>query len=105
MLTVNRMDAIPEDDLSSKPQHFHTAGPNGILETAPNSAGVGDDIPRQYNAFLNFEDPNGYRINSAQRESVDAWFQQMENVLYGRTETRAPLRSRRIATTPAGYAP
>ena len=85
LLTINRMDAIPEDDPTATPQHFHTAGPNGILETPPNASGVGDDIPRQHNAFLNFEDPNGYRINSAQREAIETWFAEMEDVLYGRT--------------------
>ena len=88
MLTVNRMDAIPADDITAVPQNFHTAGPDGILQTPPNSAGVGDDIPRQYNAFLNFEDPGGYDINPAQRQSIETWFQEMENVLYGRTENR-----------------
>lgn len=86
LLTVNRMDAIPEDDPNSTPQHFHTAGPDGILETPPNASGVGDDIPRQHNAFLNFEDPNGYRINSAQRATIETWFAEMEDVLYGRTD-------------------
>lgn len=86
LLTVNRMDAVPEDNPNAEPQNFHTAGPNGILETGPNASGRGDDIPRQYNAFLNFEDPNGYEIDSVQRTSIEQWFADMEDVLYSRTE-------------------
>ncbi|MEM9657142.1 MAG: CotH kinase family protein, partial [Planctomycetota bacterium] len=87
LLSINRMDAVPEDDPTASPRYFHTPGPDGVLRTSPNSPGVGDDIPRQYNAFINFEHPNGYDLNAAQRNSIESWFAEMEDVLYGRTAT------------------
>ena len=67
--SINRMDPIPVEGFPAEngattPQFFHTAGPNRIQSTPPNVSGSGDDIPRQYNAFINFEDPNGYKINA-----------------------------------------
>ena len=85
LLAINRMDPIPADDPRATPQHFHTPGPNGVLQTAPNSFGGGDDIPSQGNAFINFEHPNGYDINAVQRQAIEDWFANMEDVLYGRT--------------------
>lgn len=87
LLGINRMDAIPPDGFpaengATSPQFFHTAGPNRIQQTPPNSAGQGDDIPRQYNAYINFEDPNGYRINPAQRAAIEEWFREFEDVFY-----------------------
>ena len=86
LLSINRMDPIPEDDPRATPQHFHTPGPNGVLQTPANSFGVGDDIPRQGNAFINFEHPNGYDLNPVQRQSIEDWFAEMEDVLYGRAD-------------------
>ncbi|MDA7881321.1 CotH kinase family protein [Akkermansiaceae bacterium] len=85
--SINRMDPIPVGGFPSEngsvtPQFFHTAGPNRIQSTSPNTAGSGDDIPRQYNAFINFEDPNGYRINIAQRTAIEEWYRQFEDALY-----------------------
>ncbi|XAM00071.1 CotH kinase family protein [Phycisphaeraceae bacterium D3-23] len=86
LLSINRQDAIPEGLPSDTAQpSFHTAGPDGVLQTSPNSEGIADDIPRQYNAYLNYEHPNGYAINQTQRNAIGAWFQEMEDVLYGRT--------------------
>ncbi|MEZ5301764.1 MAG: CotH kinase family protein [Verrucomicrobiales bacterium] len=87
LLGINRMDAEPEEGFptangATSPQYFHTAGPNRIQETPPNSPGQGDDIPRQYNAFINFENPNGYEINAAQRAAVEDWFRAFEDVFY-----------------------
>lgn len=87
LLTINRMDAIPVGGFPAEngaltPQFFHTAGPDRILDTLPNFSGVGDDIPRQYNAFLNFDDPSGYKINAAQRATIEDWFEDFENVFY-----------------------
>ncbi|MEZ5323649.1 MAG: CotH kinase family protein [Verrucomicrobiales bacterium] len=87
LLNLNRMDAIPEDGWpaqngATSPQFFHTPGPNRRSETPANTAGRGDDIPRQSNGFLNFDNPNGYRINEAQRAAIEDWFVQFENVLY-----------------------
>jgi hypothetical protein len=85
--SINRMDPIPVDGFPSEngatsPQFFHTAGPNRIQTTPPNTSGRGDDIPRQYNAFINFEDPNGYRINPMQRDAIEAWYRHFEDVLF-----------------------
>jgi len=88
LLSINRQDAIPEGLPSNTVQpHFHTAGPDGVQQTPPNSNGIADDIPRQYNAYLNYEHPNGYQISQTQRDAIGGWFQEMEDVLYGRTAT------------------
>lgn len=84
--SINRMDPIPVEGFPAEngattPQFFHTAGPNRIQSTSPNVSGSGDDIPRQYNAFINFEDPNGYTISAPQRAAVEEWYRQFENVL------------------------
>ena len=84
---INRMDpepvgGFPAENGASSPQFFHTAGPNRIQSTAPNASGSGDDIPRQYNAFINFEDPNGYRINPDQRSAIETWYREFEDILY-----------------------
>ena len=87
LLEINRMDSIALD--GTTPRNFHTAGPDGILETELDlfdASSVGDDIPRQYNAYINFDDPNGFSINPAQRASIEGWIRQMEDVLYGRVE-------------------
>ena len=85
--SINRMDPEPVGGFSAEngattPQFFHTAGPNRIQSTPANLSGRDDDIPRQYNAFINFEDPNGYRINPAQRVAIESWFRDFEDVLY-----------------------
>ena len=85
ILEINRMDSISED--GELPKNFHTAGPNGVLQTPrdlSNSSSVGDDIPRQYNAYINFEDPNPREVTEPQRIAIEQWFQQMEDVLYDR---------------------
>ncbi|CAN5435222.1 hypothetical protein BH23VER1_BH23VER1_10050 [soil metagenome] len=87
LLSINRMDAeppsgFPAENGATSPQHFHTPGPDRILQTPPNAAGRGDDIPRQYNAFINFENPNGYRILAGQRAAIEAWFVDFEDVLF-----------------------
>lgn len=86
LLEINRMDAISlEGEL---PKNFHTAGPDGVLRTPPDlsrGSSRGDDIPRQQNAYINFDDPGGYEINPVQRAAIEGWLGQMEDVLYGRT--------------------
>ncbi len=87
LLGINRMDPISLD--GQLPRNFHTAGPDGVLETPRDlfdSSSTGDDIPAQYNAYINFEDPNGYEINPAQRQAIEGWMHQMEQVLYGRAD-------------------
>ncbi|MGI9455976.1 MAG: CotH kinase family protein, partial [Aeoliella sp.] len=56
-----------------------------VLQTPPNSFGVGDDEPTQGNAFINFEHPNGFDINATQRQAIEDWFAEMEDVLFDRT--------------------
>ena len=73
---------FPAENGATTPQFFHTAGPNRIHSTPSNVSGSGDDIPRQYNAFINFEDPNGYKISAPQRAAVEDWYRQFEDVLY-----------------------
>ncbi len=95
LLGINRMDpepisGYPTGNGATSPQFFHTAGPNRDQQTAPNVAGRGDDIPRQYNAFINFENPNGYRINDLQRRVIELWFRRFENVLYDEARWRNP---------------
>ncbi len=93
--SINRMDAIPvggypAENGATTPQFFHTAGPNRVQSTPPDVSGSGDDIPRQYNAFINFEDPNGYRITPVQRTSIEDWFREFEDVLYDDNIWRDP---------------
>ncbi|MCA9217556.1 MAG: CotH kinase family protein, partial [Planctomycetales bacterium] len=87
LLDINRMDPIALD--GTPPKNFHTAGPDGRLRTErdlDNSSSVGDDIPRQYNAYINYDDPSGLSINPVQRDAISNWFDKMETVLYGRAE-------------------
>ena len=100
LLGINRMDpepasGYPTGNGATSPQFFHTAGPNRDQQTPPNTAGRGDDIPRQYNAFINFEDPNGYRILPAQRDTIENWFRRFENALYDDRRWRDPNRGYR----------
>ena len=82
MVTSDRMDPIPIGG-DSAPQHFHTAGPDRILQTQPNQSGVGDDIPTSYNTFFNFYTPDGDLINPVQRQTIEDWFGEFEDALYG----------------------
>lgn len=85
---INRMDAAPEtgwpaENGAASPQFFRTAGPNRLQQTTPNNPTVvGDDLPQQSNGFLNFDNPGGYSINTAQRASIEGWFRNFEDVLY-----------------------
>ncbi|MES2466214.1 MAG: CotH kinase family protein [Verrucomicrobiota bacterium] len=91
LLSLNRMDAIPETGWpalngTTTPSFFRTAGANRLQETQPdNPATGGDDEPKQSNGFLNFDNPGGYTILPAQRAAVQNWFRQFEDVLYGST--------------------
>lgn len=87
LLDINRLDPIALD--GTPPKNFHTAGPNGELQTdrdLASGSSRGDDIPRQQNAYINYDDPNGRSINPVQRDAISAWFDQMENILYGRVD-------------------
>jgi hypothetical protein len=97
MHSFNRMDPEPEDGFpaangATSPQFFRTAGPNRLLQTVANvAAQAGDDIPRQYNCFINFDDPNGYEITPVQRAAIEGWFVQFEDALYNSTTWRDPV--------------
>lgn len=103
LLNINRMDAEPETGWpaangATQPQFFHTAGPNRIVETAPNtsySPVPGDDQPQQWNAYFNFDHPKGYTINPAQRAAIEGWFTQFEDVLYNDSLWRHPTNGYR----------
>jgi hypothetical protein len=93
LLNINRMDPEPETGWpapngATQPWFFHTAGPNRIRQTEPNTAyGAvpGDDLPQQWNGFLNFDNPNGYVLNLPQRAAIEGWFKRFEDVLYNDT--------------------
>ena len=99
--SFNRMDPEPETGFpaangATVPQLFRTAGPNRILQTvANNPAQAGDDIPRQSNCFINFEDPGGYDITAVQRAAIVNWFTQFENALYDNVTWRDPVNGYR----------
>ncbi len=100
LLNINRMDAEyeggwPAPNGATQPQFFHTAGPNRDLQTPPNTPSRGDDIPRQSNGFLNFDNPNGYKINTAQRAAIENWFVGFEDVLYDNGLWRDPVNGYR----------
>ncbi|MFC1757788.1 CotH kinase family protein [Planctomycetota bacterium] len=87
LLDVNRLDPIALD--GSLPKNFHTAGPDGVLRTRRDlrsGSSLGDDIPRQQNAYINYDDPSGLSINPVQRDAISGWFDEMESVLYSRKE-------------------
>ena len=109
LLNINRMDPIPETGWpapngATQPQFFHTPGPNRIAESPPNGQVVGDDLPRQQNAYINFDNPSGYEINPAQRASIESWFRQFEAVLYDNAQWRNPTTGYRAWLDPKDFA-
>jgi hypothetical protein len=103
LLGINRMDPEPETGWpapngASQPWFFHTAGPDRVLQTEPNTAYSvvpGDDIPQQWNAFINFDNPNGYLINTNQRAAIEGWMSRFEKVLYNDALWRDPTNGYR----------
>lgn len=96
LLGLNRMDSIPvggypAENGVTRPQLFHTRGPNRVSETSPNTSSGGDDIPRQSNGYLNFDNPNGYRITPIQRSAIEDWFGTFEDVLYDNAQWLDPV--------------
>jgi hypothetical protein len=85
------LGGFPAENGATRPQLFHTRGPNRVSETSPNNAGGGDDIPRQSNGFLNFDNPNGYRITPTQRSAIEDWFATFEDVLYDDAQWLDPV--------------
>jgi hypothetical protein len=100
LLNLNRMDAEPAGGWpapngATRPWYFHTAGPNRIQQTPANTPSRGDDIPRQSNGFLNFDNPNGHKINAFQRGAIEDWFVRFEDVLYDNALWRDPANGYR----------
>lgn len=98
--SINRMDPIPVDGFPAEngattPQFFHTAGRNRVQSTPPNTSGSGDDIPRQYNAFINFEEPNGYKITAPRRAAIEDWYRNFEDVFFDNASWRDPVQGYR----------
>ena len=95
MVQCNRMDSLPEDGSNIPPYNFHTAGPNRIKEGPYGGSSStdhgGDDIPVGYNNFFDFAEPSGYDTTQAQRDSIIAWFDHMEDALYSE-DYRHPTR-------------
>lgn len=95
LVNINRMDPEPEAGWpaangATQPWFFHTPGPNGVLQTPPNAPVVGDDEPQQSNGYLNFDNPNGYTINTNQRAAIEGWFKDFEAVLWNNAIWRDP---------------
>jgi hypothetical protein len=82
---------------------FHTRGPNRISQTSANSAGSGDDIPRQSNGYLNFDNPSGYRITATQRAAIEDWFVEFEDVLYDNSQWLDPINGYRKYLDPTDF--
>ncbi|MEK0452066.1 MAG: hypothetical protein RL088_4334 [Verrucomicrobiota bacterium] len=114
MLSIDRMESLPVGSTvgSLAPRHFHTAGPDGILQTPDdNSRGyqaivngvasgsgilpANDDMPNFYHSFFNFESPRGWEITAAQRTPIQTFVRGFDTALYGANYTSPTL----------GYAP
>lgn len=104
MINVDRMDAMTT--AVPVPKHFHTAGPDGILQTpddnprgyqaitVPGGTGSGsgitpanDDMPNFYHSFFNFESPPPEALTAAQRTSIQSTVRAFDAALYGTSYT------------------
>ncbi|MFM7181197.1 MAG: CotH kinase family protein [Verrucomicrobiales bacterium] len=98
MVSVDRMDSLPPggDPAIMIPRQFHTAGPDGILQTPDDVArgykGTGggggldpirDDQPNAYHSFFNFDSPRGWDILPAQRNAIQTAMRDFDAALYG----------------------
>ncbi|MBN2508141.1 MAG: lamin tail domain-containing protein [Verrucomicrobia bacterium] len=99
MINSDRMDALPAGTPVNSgllPRHFHTAGPDRILQTEDDNArgyqgpagGSGlppprDDMPNYYHSFFNFESPRGWDITPDQRAHIQAFVRAFDAALYG----------------------
>ena len=110
MITSDRMDGLPPGSTigSITPRHFHTAGPDGVLQTENDnvrgyqgpSGGSGvapprDDQPNFYHSFFNFDSPAGWGITAAQRAPIQTQLRAFDTALYGASYTNPT----------SGYAP
>lgn len=104
MINVDRMDAMTA--AVPAPRHFHTAGPDGILQTAddnprgyqaiqtPGGTGSGsgitpanDDMPNFYHSFFNFESPQPEVLNATQLTAIQTKMRAFDTALYGASYT------------------
>jgi hypothetical protein len=100
MINVDRMDAMTGE--VPVPRHFHTAGPDRILQTpddnprgfqaiqTPGGTGSGsgitpanDDMPNFYHSFFNFESPRAAVLTAGQREVIQGEMRKFDAALYG----------------------
>ncbi|MHA3772454.1 CotH kinase family protein [Verrucomicrobiota bacterium sgz303538] len=106
MISVDRMDSLPpgSDPVSTVPRHFHTAGPDAVLQTADDnprgfqgpSGGSGlppprDDMPNFYHSFFNFESPSGWSVTNAQRAPIQSQLRAFDAALYSLNFTNPTL--------------
>lgn len=104
MINSDRMDSLPPGSAPSSlvPRHFHTAGPDRILQTLDDnprgfqgpSGGSGlppprDDMPNFYHSFFNFESPGGWELTSGQRASITNFMHAFDAALFGPAYTNA----------------
>ncbi len=106
MINVDRMDSTTS--AAPVPKHFHTAGPDGILQTpddnprgfqaitVPGGTGSGsgitpanDDMPNFYHSFFNFESPAAESLTAAQRSGIQTSLRSFDTALYGPNYTDA----------------
>ena len=99
MLSIDRMDSLPvgfSTNSGLAPRHFHTAGPDRILQTEDDNqrgyqnltgpSGLPprrDDFPDNYNSFFNFDSPGGWEILSAQRAAIQNYLRAFDLALSG----------------------
>ena len=100
MINVDRMDAMTAE--VPVPRHFHTAGPDRILQTpddnargfqaiqSPGGTGSGsgitpanDDMPNFYHSFFNFESPRAAVLTAGQRGVIQGEMRRFDAALYG----------------------
>ena len=81
---LNRMDPEPEtgwpaENGATQPLVLSYRGAQSDSANAAECGFVvpGDDVPQQSNGFLNFDNPNGYTINTNQRAAIENWFKQL----------------------------
>ena len=100
MINVDRMDAVTA--AVPVPRHFHTAGPDRVLQTpddnprgfqsitVPGGTGSGsgvlpanDDMPNFYHSFFNFDSPRPEMLTTAQRAAIQGAMRSFDAALYG----------------------
>ena len=106
MINVDRMDSLPVGSAlgSITPRHFHTAGPDTILQTEDDNirgyqgpaggSGIApprDDMPNYYHSFYNFDSPGGWSITAAQRAPIQTQMRALDTALYGANYTSPTL--------------